>query len=283
MPKLLTAKPCVINTFGIFANHLTKLIQRYTSFNFHVALALWAFCRVIALQQGSGFSASLQFAIFGFGWAAYQYLHVFVPVLYRQHALSFPKVIPFVLGLALGFFGLISQPISVWVVFGFVGLLTFCYALPFGKTLGLRFVPTLKVFVVALCWTTLAMLNIQALPNHLFLLVAVKAFLWMICLMLPFELRDMHKDAPTLKTLPQLLGARGVKILGAILICLAAVLAYQTVQVNTLLWVEWLMLLVLGVAILWSSPKRHIVFTSFWVEAIPIVWFAASVFVLTFG
>ncbi len=280
---MLTAKPCVINTFGIFANHRTKLIQRYTLFNFHVALALWAFCRVIALQQGSGFSASLQFAIFGFGWAAYQYLHVFVPVLYRQHALSFPKVIPFVLGLALGFFGLISQPISVWVEFGFVGLLTFCYALPFGKTLGLRFVPTLKVFVVALCWTTLAMLNIQALPNHLLLLVAVKAFLWMICLMLPFELRDMHKDAPTLKTLPQLFGARGLKILGAILICLAAVLAYQTVRVNTLLWVEWLMLLVLGVAILWSSPKRHIVFTSFWVEAIPFVWFAASVFVLTFG
>lgn len=259
-----------------------KLLQRYISSNLHVTLALWAFCRVFALQQGIQISVSLQFAVFGFGWAAYQYLHVFVPVLYRQQPLTFAKGFPFLLALSLGFFGLMSQPLSIWIVFGFVGILTFCYALPFGEKMGLRFVPTLKIFVVALCWTTLAMLSLKALPESVLALEAVKALLWMICLILPFELRDMQKDEPKLKTLPQLLGVHGVKILGTVLICVLAFLAFQTNQINVLLWVEWTMLLLLGIAIFSSSPRRHVVFTSFWVEGIPIMWFMLSVFVLTF-
>ena len=92
----------------------------------------------------------------------------------------------------------------------------------------------------------------------------------------------MQKDEPTLKTLPQLLGVHGVKILGTVLICVLAFLAFQTNQINVLLWVEWTMLLLLGIAIFSSSPRRHVVFTSFWVEGIPIMWFMLSVFVLTF-
>lgn len=259
-----------------------KLLQRYTSSNLHVALALWAFCRVFALQHGIQISVSLQFAVFGFGWAAYQYLHVFVPLLYRQQPLTFAKGFPFLLALSLGFFGLMSQPLSIWIVFGFVGILTFCYALPFGEKMGLRFVPTLKIFVVALCWTTLAMLSLKTLAESVFALDSVKALLWMICLMLPFELRDVQKDEPTLKSLPQLLGVHGVKILGTVLICVIAFLAYQTVQLNVLLRIEWIMLLLLGIAIFSSSPRRQGVFTSFWVEGIPVMWYLGSVFILTF-
>ena len=259
-----------------------KLLQRYISSNLHVALALWAFCRVFALQQGIQISVSLQFAVFGFGWAAYQYLHVFVPVLYRQQPLTFAKGFPFLLALSLGFFGLMSQPLSIWIVFGFVGILTFCYALPFGEKMGLRFVPTLKIFVVSLCWTILAMLSLEALPKSVYVLVSAKALSWMICLILPFELRDMQKDEPTLITLPQLFGTHGIKIVGTVLICVIAFLAYQTVQINVLLGVEWAMLLLLGIAIFSSSPRRHTGFTSFWVEAIPIMWFLVSIFTLTF-
>ncbi|MDA0779547.1 MAG: hypothetical protein O2810_02950 [Bacteroidetes bacterium] len=276
---MLTAKPYVINTFGIFAIHIGKLLQRYTSSNLHVALALWAFCYVFAFQQGVPFSFSLQCAVFGFGWAAYQYLHVFVPFLYKQQSLILKKVFPFVLALSLGFYGLISQPVFIWIAFGFVGVLTFCYALPLGAKMGLRFVPTLKIFVVALCWAVLAMLSLFGLSKKVFILLLLKALLWMICLILPFELRDIQKDEKFLKTLPQLLGVHGVKLLGFILIGFVGFVGYYTVPVNNLLWVEWGMLLLLGISLYSMSSKRSPMFTSFWVEGIPILWLAVSLWV----
>ena len=276
---MLTAKPYVINTFGIFAIQIGKLLQRYTSSNLHVALALWAFCYVFAFQRGVPFSFSLQCAVFGFGWAAYQYLYVFVPVLFQQQPIILKKVFPFVLALSLGFYGLISQPVFIWIVFGLVGTLTFCYALPFGVKMGLRFVPTLKIFVVALCWVMLAMLSLHVLPMNVFLLISIKAMLWMICLILPFELRDMQKDEKALKTLPQLLGVNGVKLLGIILIGLTAFMGYHTVPVKTLLWIEWGVLMLLGIALYNISPKRSAMFTSFWVEGIPILWLVVSLLV----
>ena len=276
---MLTTKRHVINTFGIFVAHIGKLLQRYTSSNFHVALALWAFCRVFALQQSISFSFALQCAIFGFGWAGYQYLKDYVPVFYQQQSLSFIKLTPLLIAVILGFYGLISQPFFIWVAFGFVGVLTFCYALPFGAKMGLRFVPTIKVFVVALCWTVLAMVSLTALPKNLFVLVSIKAMLWMICLILPFELRDMQKDEKFLKTLPQLLGFNGVKRLGVMLIGLTAFFAFETVAVRTFLWVEWGMLLLLAIALYCASPKRSPLVTSFWVESIPVLWLLASILI----
>lgn len=224
----------------------------------------------------------MQCALFGFGWVAYQYTNRFVPVLYKRQAVSFGNIALFVLAIALGFWGLVAQPLNVWRVFFGIGILTFCYALPFGAHMGLRFVPTLKVFVVALSWTTLALLPLISLPHQVFVWVTAKSVLWMLCLMLPFELRDMHKDAPSLKTIPQLLGISGTKTLGYVLLCGLAFLAYQTVQVTALFWVELIMLLLMGLAIN-ASPKHSETFTAFWVEGIPILWFFLSLLVLSFG
>lgn len=222
----------------------------------------------------------MQSVFFGFGWAAYQYTNQFVPMLYKKQAVSVGNIALFVVALALGFWGLMAQPLYVWWVFFGIGILTFCYALPFGAHMGLRFVPKLKVFVVALSWTTMALLPLISLPKQLFVWVAAKSVLWILCLMLPFELRDVHKDAPSLKTIPQLLGISGTKTLGYVLLCALAFLAYQTVQLPTLFWVELTMLLLLGLAIK-ASPKHSWTFTAFWVEGIPILWFLGSVVTLT--
>lgn len=256
------------------------MFKRYISSNLHVALALWAFCYVIALPHGLRFSFYLQLAVFGFGWAAYQYLHVFVPSFYKKQRPGIWSILSFISALSIGVFGLINLPKSDWIVFFGVGVLTFCYALPFGAKMGLRFVPTIKIFIVAVCWTALAMLSLKELPSDIFVLVAVKSLLWIICLILPFELRDMHKDAPALKTFPQLLGTNGVFGLGLFLSLLIAFIAFKTVQVDVLLWVEWLMSILIIISIK-IAPKRTNVFTAFWVEGIPILWLLLSVLSLS--
>ena len=249
------------------------------SSSLHVAIALWAFCRVIALQQGVSVSVSTQCAVFGFGWAAYQYSHNFVPVLYKKQMVSIGNILLFGVAVAIGFWGLMVLSTHVWMVFVGVGVLTFCYALPFGAKMGLRFVSMLKVFVVAVSWSAMAMMGLIGLPKQLFMLIAVKSIFWILCLMLPFELRDLHKDAPNLKTIPQVLGISGTKKLGYVLLCGIVFLAYQTVQETALFWMEITMLFLLGVAIK-LSPKQTTLFTSFWVEGIPVLWFLGSVLTL---
>ena len=105
----------------------------------------------------------------------------------------------------------------------------------------------------------------------------------MICLILPFDLRDLQKDEKALKTLPQLLGVNGGKVLGFALISFTAFMAFKTVAVDELRYVEWGMLLLLAIALYGASPKRSHMFTSFWVEGIPVLWFLPSILTITFG
>ena len=263
----------------LFKNPL--LLKSYLSSSVHVAFALWAFSNVLALQQGISLSLSMHCALFGFCWAGYQYTNTFVPILYKKQAVSIGNIILFIVALALGFSGLMAQSYTFWWVFFGVGVLTLCYALPFGSNMGLRYVPMLKVFVVVLSWAVMALLPLISLPKQLFVWVVVKTVLWVLCIMLPFELRDLCKDALRLKTIPQLIGISGTKILGYLLLCEIAYLAYFTVQVRTLFWVEIIMLFLLGLSIS-VSPKRSENFTAFWVEGIPILWFLGSVFALIF-
>lgn len=221
----------------------------------------------------------MQCALLGFGWAAYMYANKFVPFLYKKQSICNRYLIFFVLALILGFWGLVGLPLNVWWVFFGISVLTFCYALPFGPNTGLRFVPMLKVFVVAVSWTTMSMLPLSSLPNKVFIWVVAKSVLWILCIMLPFELRDLQKDSPSLKTIPQLLGILGTKLLGYVMLCALVYLTYQTVQLGILFWVEITMLLLLGLAIK-ASPKHSETFTAFWVEGIPILWFFGSVITL---
>jgi hypothetical protein len=254
------------------------ILGSYVKSSLHVALSLWAFCNVLALQQGVDLTISLQCAIFGSGLAAYKYTNQFVPLLYKRQSVSVGNIALFFVALALGFWGLMAQPLNVWWLFFGIAVLTFCYALPFGAHMGLRFVPMLKVFVVAFSWTTMALLPLISLPKQMFVWVAAKSVLWILCLMLPFELRDLHKDPPSLKTVPQLLGISRTKTLGYVLLCGIAFLVYQTVQITALFCLEIVMLLLLGLAIK-ASPKHSETFTSFWVEGIPILWFLVSSFI----
>lgn len=257
-----------------------SLFQKYISSSLHVAIALWSFCQVIAVQQEVFLSFSMQLAVFGFGWAGYHYVQVFVPLLYKQQKIPISNAALLSFALVIGGCGLYWQPSEIRLVFAFLGLITFSYALPFGPQMGLRFVPTIKIGVVALCWAIMACISLVYLPLDRLMLVALKALLWVLVLMFPFELRDSKKDPSHLKTLPQLIGIGGVKILGYMLILITAYLAYQTVPIHLLLWVEWTMLFVLAIAIK-SSPNPQRNFASFWVEGIPIIWLVFTVAVLT--
>jgi hypothetical protein len=257
-------------------------IRSYIKTSIHVALSLLAFCNVFAMQQGVDLSVPLQCAIFGFGWVAYQYFHFIVPALVKEQRINLPQATMLFGAIAIGFYGLVTQATTVWVVFGFVAVITTLYTLPFGAQMGLRYIPTLKIFIVALCWSTLATFELYNVVSFDFILIASKAILWILVLIVPLEIHDLNRDAPRLKTLPQVLGVRGVKLLSYTLILLAIALAFMTGTTNILAWVETGMLALLGILIFKVKRDQPKHLTSLYVEAIPMLWLGLSYLGLTY-
>ena len=102
------------------------IIRSYVKSSLHVALSLLAFCNVLALQQGISVSVSMQCALFGFGLAAYKYTNQFVPALFKRQSISVGNIALLIVALAMGFWGLMAQPLNVWWLFFGIAVLTFC-------------------------------------------------------------------------------------------------------------------------------------------------------------
>lgn len=105
------------------------------------------------------------------------------------------------------------------------------YALPVrssaGQPIGLRGVPGLKSFVTAWVWAMgtagLAFAAEEGRVLSLWLTVPV-LFAFYLAIAIAFDLRDRARDAPALRTLPQLLGARSAKTVA--LLCLLPMVLY---------------------------------------------------------
>ncbi|WP_164126274.1 UbiA family prenyltransferase [Sphingobacterium luzhongxinii] len=123
-------------------------------------------------------------------------------------------------------FCLLQVHFHTWVFLGFVGLVSVAYSLPIlrvrGRSGGLRQVPGLKLFHIAVVWSLSSvglpviemwtaevamdweMANALGLLKILFLLICT----------LPFDIRDMEQDSYYhLKTIPNLIGEKRAKLL----------------------------------------------------------------------
>ena len=104
---------------------------------------------------------------------------------------------------------------------GFIGFVSFLYSAPIirreGKWGGLRQLPALKVFHIALVWTlsSVALPAVElyaqgdAVALDLFTSLFVFKFIFLLICTLPFDIRDMAQDSYYhLKTIPNIVGER---------------------------------------------------------------------------
>jgi hypothetical protein len=259
-----------------------KIIAYYISSRLHVALSLWAFCQLTALQQGGRIPLSLQLAIFCFGWAAYWYAHQVVPYYYKHNQFPVLRLFLTLGALLAGGILLRFQPYSIQLIFVVLGMISLCYAIPFGSSMGLRFIPRIKIFLIAVCWASFAAVGVYASTGSVTLMIVAKSILWVVLLTLPFDVRDMKKDDQKLKTIPQLLGLKKTRILGFGLALIIVFLTDQAVAISNLQYAAYVVLILVLMCYLVMHPKRHSHFTSFWIEGIPLLWYGISIFSLIF-
>jgi len=166
-----------------------------------------------------------------------------------------------------------------------LGILTMLYAMPLswpnpiqlGRIYVLREIKGVKVFIIAVVWSLttnlIPVLESKVFPDSDFVILLLQRYLWILVLMIPFEIRDLKYDHHSMGTLPQELGINGVKILGYIMLLLIMSLEFFTNNsLSCYFYVELLMALLTGGLIFCTNEKRSDYYSAFFVEGIPILW-----------
>ncbi len=168
--------------------------------------------------------------------------------------------------------------VQVWFGIGALLLLTGLYALPvLPKAKNLRSWGGLKIFIVALVWAgaTVA-LPIYSVEQNLTWDVYIEMtqrFVFVLVLLVPFEIRDLNYDAPELRTLPQQFGVGKTKTMGALATLLFFFLTYLKDEISlSELITKGILFLCLGSLMFVTKRNQAKYFSSFWVESIPILW-----------
>jgi len=154
---------------------------------------------------------------------------------------------------------------------------TFCYAVSLGyKTL--RNISGIKIYVVAFVWAFVSVLlpvieNKIGFSSEIWILL-LQRFVFVVVLILPFEIRDLSVDDKLLGTLPQKIGVKNTKLYGLLLLMIFFFLEFlkdELLAINLL--VMPLIFLITLLFLVLSREKQFKYYSSFFVEGIPILWF----------
>lgn len=260
---------------------LKKLLDFYINGSIHVAIAVFALVQMTFHFFHISFDWAM--SLFAFCGTIVGYNFVKYDALARAKKLKMSRQLKAIVLLSV--IALVGTLYAFWflqrqtqlLALAFLGL-TLLYTLPVFPKLGnARNWAGVKIYIVAFCWAgiTLFLPILNAgldFTNDVFLKF-FQRFLLVIILILIFEIIDLKNDDLSLQTVPQRLGVKRTKWLNLFLLLPFYGLEFfksdfQIVQ----LWINLVLVLVIALFTLFSSPKRSYYYTSFWVESIPVFW-----------
>lgn len=264
-----------------------KLFKRafnfYLDASIHVAFAVYALARVTMLNFDITYDAVIANALF-FGTIV-EYSFIKYSPLAKHYVFITQKYIK-----SIQLFSMLCFLFAAYYIFklnlktlvsaaGLV-ILAFLYVVPALSTKrNFRSLKGVKIYIVGITWSVstviLPLLNNDLPITTTAVLEMIQRFVFIIILMIPFEIRDLKTDESWLHTLPQVLGVRGVKRVGVLLVGVFLVLTFFKSELyidHGVMYVEVVVGLILLTAILFSKKKQAVYFSSFFVESIPIIW-----------
>jgi len=160
------------------------------------------------------------------------------------------------------------------------GIFTLLYALPvFSRKRNLRSFYGAKMYTIAFVWAGvtvfLPVLNVgQVLTGDVWISF-VQRFLFVVVITLPFDMRDLNYDRNEIHTIPQSLGIKYTKVLGVGLLIMLIIIEFFKDQFQ---YKNLLALCIVGILsalfLIRSSDKQSTYYASFFVEGIPMIWWA---------
>lgn len=260
---------------------LKTLFNFYIDASVHVALAVYALIQVTCINYQIPFEDHLSLAIFFGVIVSYNFLkYAEGAEKYLIVKAKYTKIIQFFsfgcAGAAIYF--MLKLPLRTWILLGILTVVSALYMIPvsrFGKNI--RSLTGAKVFIVALVWALVTVV-LPVLDNKLemtgdLIVETIQRFLYVVAVMVPFELRDLARDSKSLKTIPQLLGVGKAKMFGILIVLLLYLLDFikENIQLAQHLVLSLITILVI-VFIAFSKEDQKKYYSAFWVEGIPVIW-----------
>jgi hypothetical protein len=180
------------------------------------------------------------------------------------------------------FFKLRLEAIYLLLPFFFA---TIFYIVPvYPKQKNLRSVATLKLFLIAFSWAGVTVL-FPLIQNEIYFtgevwVLFLQRFLIILAITIPFDLRDLNYDNIELKTLPQLIGIKKSKNIGYLATVLFFMLGFFLQKETSQIFINLIISAITVAALYYSSENQRKYYSSFWVEAIPILWLLLWLFVV---
>jgi hypothetical protein len=278
--KFLTKKEAYEHFVYLCFVRLPKLLfDVYVRASLHVSLALVSLVAFTGAVFGLDISPHYYWALFLGSVAAYNTIKYGVEA--RKHLPGLrwgvrPLIAGSLLALLLALYHLAFLPPAYWFLLLVCGAISALYAVPLLPGVrNLRSFGLLKVFLVALVWTLASLwIPVWGRVEAGMWDLQVEGFhrmAWIFLLMLPFEIRDLHLDPPSLRTIPQRWGVAATRRLGwaVALVFVAATWLKDSPAPGELLCKTVTGLLLAG-ALARASERQGKYFASFWVEGIPI-------------
>ncbi|MCL6461325.1 hypothetical protein SAMN05444372_10648 [Flavobacterium micromati] len=266
---------------------LTQILNFYINCSIHVALSCYALVRMTQHMFHISYENSIaNFAFFGtivgYNFVKYDALvrKQKVQMRYELKAIAFFSFCSLVL---VGFYFFQLKHITQIVAFIFLSV-TLLYTLPFfPNKRNARNWAGVKIYIVALCWVgvtlVLPILNAEVAITFNFYLKCIQRFFLLFVLILIFEINDLANDDPHLQTVPQQIGVKQTKVLGLWLIILFFFLEFLKNNFDQKqIVVNFILVVLVSLFLLFANEKRSKFYTSFWVESIPIFWWLTVVF-----
>lgn len=259
---------------------IKSVFNFYLDSSIHVSLAVLAFTLATFFEYNLPIEKPMLGFIFFGTITGYNFVkYAGIAGLHHRSLAKNLKLIQLFSLLSFGFFlfYLFQVPRPVIITSAILGIMTLLYVVPFFKNKNLRSFNGLKIFIVALVWAGVTVLlpwvHFEADFSTDIWISFLQRFLWVLVLIIPFEIRDMVYDSNSLGTLPQKFGIRITKKIGYFFLLLMAVIEGFKDEITLSFSLSFFVMLILtGILVRLSKKNQSSYYSAFWVEAIPIFW-----------
>lgn len=272
---------------------LKQALDFYINSSIHVAFSVLALAFITSFEFELTLNKNLLFFIFFASITGYNFVKYYgLAKWHHRHLTRWLKTIQifsFLCFLAMCFFTFLLS-VKILVVIAILGLVTFLYAVPFlpkkmylDESMNLRNISGLKVYVIAFVWAGVTVL-LPVISENNILSVDVwisffQRFLFVIVLMLPFEIRDLQYDNLKLSTIPQKIGVKQTKLIGTILLMVFFFLEFFKDEIRPSHLISLLIISFISmIFIVLSKKNQSKYYSAFWVEGLPMVWLVTILF-----
>lgn len=260
-----------------------------------MALAAFALTWVTLVQFQIEYDEISLYFVFFATITAYNFVKYFgVAKFHHRRLATWLKVIQLfsLLAFVAMCYYLIQLEYNTLILISVLGIITFLYAIPliprrilYDEHQNLREIGGLKVYVIGFVWTfttvILPLIN-NSIPIGIDVVITgFQRFVFILVVMLPFEIGDMKYDSIKLATIPQKIGVKRSKIIGVLLLMVFILLEFFKEELKQeVLFSTLTITFVTGLFLIFSEKNQSKYYSAFWVEGIPVLWL---ILLLMFG